>query len=310
MANLRAMSDTKVQICILTYKRPALLASALQSVREQQFAYQSRPQVTVLVVDNDDKQSGREAFERVFGRDDPTARYVVAVPQGIAHARNRALEESTNADFIVFLDDDEWASPLWLQTLLQTQRNFDADVVTGPVTPVFDHAPEWLVRSFGTCLTGNQTYETGAPVRFVSTNNTLVRAAVTRDVRFDRRFDRTSGEDTDFFMRLRGRGVRMVWAKEAKVYEAVPEHRATAQWLLHRSRWEANTFTRCCLNLNPGITTIASRFLKAAAAFTTGVVLLPTAAAGKHRALHALHLIYRAAGTMDALRGKSYCHQS
>ncbi len=310
MANVSAISDAKVQVCILTYKRPALLAAALQSVREQQFADHLRPQVTVLVVDNDDKQSGRETFEKVFAGNHPEARYVVAVPQGIAHARNRALEESAQADFIVFLDDDEWASPLWLQTLLQTQRDFDADVVTGPVTPVFDHAPEWLVRSFGSCLTGNQTHETGTPVRFVSTNNTLVRVAVTRDVRFDRRFDRTSGEDTHYFMRLVTRGVRIVWAKEAEVYEAVPEHRATAQWLLHRARWEANTYTRCCLCLNPGITTIVGRFLKAAAAFVTGVVLLPTAAAGKHRALHALHWIYRAAGTMDALRGKSYCHQS
>ncbi len=310
MTKLSAMSDVKVQICILTYKRPALLTAALQSIRNQQFANQPRPKESVLVVDNDEKQSGREAFYKVFGADDPAARYVVAVPQGIAHARNRALEESAHADFIVFLDDDEWASPFWLQTLLETQRHFDADVVTGPVVPVFDHAPDWLVRSFKTCQTGTQTHETGTQVRFVSTNNTLIRTAVTQDVRFDRRFDHIGGEDTDFFMRLGRRGVRIVWAQEAEVYEAVPEHRATAQWLLQRARWNANTYTQCCLNLNPGIATIAGRFLKAAAAFTTGVVLLPTAAAGKHRALHALHLIYRAAGTMDALRGKSQCHQS
>lgn len=307
---LSATSEAKIQVCILTYKRPTLLAAALQSVREQRFADQVPPQVTVLVVDNDSEQSGRETFEKAFGGDHCAAKYVVATPQGIAHARNRALEESADADFIVFLDDDECASPLWLQTLLETQRRFEADVVTGPVIPLFDNAPDWLVRSFRSCLSGGRQPETGTQVEFVSTNNTLVRTAVTRGVQFDRRFDRTSGEDTHFFMRLRRAGIRMIWTKEAEVYEAVPPHRATAQWLLRRARWEANTYTRCCLCLNPGITTVAVRSLKAAAAFATGVALLPTAAAGRYRTLHALHWIYRAAGTMDALRGKTYCHQS
>jgi glycosyltransferase involved in cell wall biosynthesis len=303
------MSDVKVQVCILTYKRPVLLASALQSVRHQQFTDQPRPQVTVLVVDNDDEQSGREAFEKVSG-EDPAARYVVATPKGIAHARNRALDESTDADFIVFLDDDEWASPFWLQALLHAQRSFDAGVVTGPVIPVFDHAPEWLVRSYKSCQYGCQTYETGTQVKFLGNGNTLVRMSVTRDVRFDRRFDLIGLEDADYFLRLQRRGVRIVFAKEAEVYEPVPEHRATAQWLLQRNRWRTNVYTKICLYHNPGITTTTVRLLKAAAAFTVGVALLPTAVAGKHRAIRALHWIYRAAGTVDALRGKTYLHQS
>ena len=309
MTKLSAMRDAKVQICILTYKRPALLEAALKSVCDQQFTDQPRPQLSVLVVDNDDMQSGREAFEKVYGVNHPAARYVVATPKGIAHARNRALDESVHADFIVFLDDDEWASPLWLQALLNTQRRFDADVVTGPVIPVLEHAPEWLIRSYKSCQYGCQTYETGAPIKFLGNGNTLVRMSVTRDVRFDRRFDHTGLEDADYFLRLRGRGARIVFAKEAKAYEAVPEHRATAQWLLQRGRWRTNAYTNLCLCRDPGITTIAARLLKAAAAFTVGVVLLPTAVAGKYQAIRALHWIYRAAGTVDALRGKVYYHQ-
>jgi succinoglycan biosynthesis protein ExoM len=298
--NPTAISSSTVQVCIVTFKRPNVLVTALQSVRDQQFVTQPRPQVTVLVVDNDEHQSGCDAFEKVFGCGNPVARYVVATPQGVVRARNRALDESTDADFVAFLDDDEFASPRWLEGLLLAQRQFDADVVTGPVIPVFENAPRWVVRGgFFNC----ESHRTGAEVKFVASSNTLLRSSIARRFRFDLRFDRSLSEDTDFFMRVKKGGARIIWANEAEVYETVPQQRTTRKWLLRRAYSDANSHTRACLYSKPGITTFASRLIKAAGACVAGVALLPTAVAGKHRAVRALHLLYRAAGTIAALRG-------
>ena len=50
------------------------------------------------------------------------------------------------ADAIVFIDDDEWPDVDWLAELIATQRATGADVVTGPVMPVFDDpAPTWVL---------------------------------------------------------------------------------------------------------------------------------------------------------------------
>jgi succinoglycan biosynthesis protein ExoM len=306
MINPTAISSSTVQVCIVTFKRPKLLVTALQSVRDQQFVTQPCPKVTVLVVDNDEQQSGRDAFEKVFGCDSPTARYVVATPQGVVRARNRALEESADADFIVFLDDDEFASPMWLKELLLVQQEFDADVVTGPVIPAFENAPGWVVRGR---FFDRKDHPTGAEVKFVASNNTLIRGSVARQFRFDHRFDHSLAEDTDFFMRMKNGGARMIWADEAEVYETVSQQRTTVRWLLRRAYSSANSHTRSCLHAKPGITTFASRLIRAAGGFVAGLLLLPTAVAGKDRAVRALRFIFRAGGTIAALRGHEDLHR-
>jgi succinoglycan biosynthesis protein ExoM len=295
-----AMKDSTVQVCIVTFKRPNVLMTALRSVRDQQFVTLSRPQMTVLVVDNDEHQSGREAFDSVFGNGNPAAKYVVATPQGVVQARNRALEESADTDFIAFLDDDEFASPLWLEGLLLAQLQFNADVVTGPVIPVFENAPNWVVRGG---FFDRESHRTGAEVEFVAANNTLLRGSVARHFRFDPRFDRSLSEDTDFFMRVKKGGARIVWTNQAEVYETVSQHRTTGRWLLRRAYSTANGHTRCCLYSKPGMKTFASRLMKAAGGCVAGLLLLPSAVAGKDRAVHALRFIYRAGGTIAALRG-------
>ena len=68
------------------------------------------------------------------------ARYVHEPRPGISHARNRGVAEA-KGDFVAFIDDDELPAPNWLESLLLTQRTYRADVVLGPVRPVFDRPP-------------------------------------------------------------------------------------------------------------------------------------------------------------------------
>jgi succinoglycan biosynthesis protein ExoM len=293
------MNHMRVQICVLTFQRPEMLRSALESLRRQESQH-CQATMQVLVIDNDAKESGKPVFKEVFGASHVAARYVVERQRGIARARNRALEESSDADFIAFLDDDEVADNHWLDRLLEVQAAYDADVVTGPSFPDFVKSTEWIVRGG---FFAPRISKTGQNVEFVETNNVLMRNTFARRFRFDLRFDSTGGEDTYFFMQLKKAGARMVWAEDATVCETIPEQRTSFSWLMRRSFSEANRYTWCCIRSAPGLVTFASRLAVACAGCCVGVLLLPAGVSGKHRAVRGLRLMSRAVGTVHALAG-------
>jgi len=288
-----------IQVCLLTYKRPELLHQTLRSLRDQRIA---DPCITMhlLVVDNDAAGSGRATFDAALAGSTIPARYVCEPRRGIGNARNRALSESDGMDYIAFLDDDEVATPEWLYHLYQTLYRQHADIATGPVTPYFVAAPAWIVRGGFFRMPKRAT---GSPIDFVATNNVLFRAQLAHSYKFDSRFDATGGEDTHFFMRLRKDGMRLVWSQEAEVIETVPADRTRVGWMLRRAQSEANRYTRCCLDLDHGLSTRIKRFGKALLGALAGLAMLPLGVIGRRYAMRGLLWLSRALGTCAALWG-------
>ena len=98
---------TTVTVCVATYKRPDGLRKLLDSLQQQVDA----PPFEIVVVDNDREESARRVVEAAKG--DPAIRYLVEPRRGLAQVRNRSVAES-QATFLAFIDDDEWATPRWL----------------------------------------------------------------------------------------------------------------------------------------------------------------------------------------------------
>ncbi|HWZ52852.1 MAG TPA: glycosyltransferase family 2 protein [Granulicella sp.] len=288
-----------IQVCLLTYKRPDLLRDTLASLRAQMLS-DPLVKIHILVVDNDASGSGFETFKTAMEDGLVPARYVCEPDRGITNARNRALVESAAMDYIAFIDDDEVASPEWLHHLYLTLQRYHADIVTGPVTPEFVDAPNWIVRGGFFRM---RAMPTGAPVDCVATNNVLFRAALTRAYKFDSRFSATGGEDTLFFMRMKRDGLRLVWCQEAEVFETVPPSRTKLRWMLQRARSEANRYTRCCLDVDGSATMRFKRFGKAFLGCCSGLALLPAGLVSRKYTVRGLQLIFRAIGTWTALWG-------
>jgi succinoglycan biosynthesis protein ExoM len=293
---------THVQICLLTYRRAELLRAALKSLLCQSAIAIRGIAVHVLVVDNHDEQSGRSIFDEVLGGSDVvSARYLCEPARGLSIARNRALKESLAMDFVAFIDDDEIADAGWLERLLSGAKEFDAGVVAGPVWPRHVQSPSWVVR--GGFFNAVQR-PTGTDIDFVATNNVLLRREIVGTFRFDSRFDFTGGEDTEYFMRIKRAGAKMVWMNEAIVYECVPPGRANARWLLSRARSDANRYTRSCLSFDRGVRTTGRRFVVACGGFLAGLGTLPLGLLGRQHAVRGLQLMSRAIGTVSALLGR------
>src|SRR5688572_22834479 len=105
-----------------TCRRPRMLGQLLES-----FATMRPPavgSVTFLIVDNAPDAPVREAVAAFRERSGVDVRYVLEPEAGIPFARNRALDEAAavGADFVAFVDDDEFVDTEWLVRLAGHQR--------------------------------------------------------------------------------------------------------------------------------------------------------------------------------------------
>ena len=160
-----------VDVCVATYRRPELLVAALQSLRYQDL---DGVCLSVVIIDNDFKETARATVDRFREVAPFGVTYDVEPVQNISMARNRGLSH-VSSDYVVFMDDDESATPTWLANLLSTMTEFDADVVFGPVQKELPlDAPDWA--NVHQCFQ-RRHFVTGAKVMYGATNNVLIRTA-------------------------------------------------------------------------------------------------------------------------------------
>jgi succinoglycan biosynthesis protein ExoM len=224
------MSPREICVCIATYRRPQQLERLLASLTEQQEA----PPFKVVVVDNDAERSA-EAVAAAF-REQLCLTYLVEPFRGLARVRNRAVTASTSC-FLAFIDDDEWATPVWLAVLHRIAIRHNAAAVIGPVDFLFDDKVPEFIRNCG--LFSRSPYADGAVVPWYHARigNSLVRRAALPDptIPFASSFDLTGGEDTHLFRRMIDHGALVIAASQARTFEYRPIGRANLNWVMRRS---------------------------------------------------------------------------
>jgi hypothetical protein len=217
-------------VAVLTYRRVGLLPPLLGELVAQA-ADLERP-AAVLVVDNDPEAGARETVQEWSDRG---VRYVHEPRPGISAARNRALDESADADVLVFIDDDELPSPGWLSHLARAWRAWGCAAVAGPVPPRFGGPVDPWVAGSG--VFDRPQRPTGMRLQGAGAGNLLLDLRQVRSlgVRFDEATGLTGGEDTLFTHELVHRGAEIRWCAEAEAVESVPEQRLTRAWVRQRS---------------------------------------------------------------------------
>ncbi|MBE0363622.1 hypothetical protein PULV_a1092 [Pseudoalteromonas ulvae UL12] len=220
---------SKPAICITTYQREALLATLLSSLSTQ-----SVKPYQVIITDNAANSSVTTVVERFA--DSLAITLCHEQQQGVVHARNKCLESFlvTDADALVWIDDDEWPQhDDWLANLLKTQVQTHADIVCSDVlsTPE-DPSKQFLVHAL---YPKPMAQSQGEEVRFFYTNNTLLTRRVIEQVgMFDLRFNQTGSEDYDYCLRTKQLGFKIAYAQDAKVIELHPESRSHLGWFALR----------------------------------------------------------------------------
>lgn len=221
-----------VDVCVATYRRPLMLKRLLHSLLQQRLC--DTIIMRICVVDNDASESARQTVQEHANTSAVTVIYDTESVQNIAMARNKALS-LCRGDYMAFIDDDEVASPEWLQSLIDSAQKYDAHVVFGPVVPEYPtNTPKWVLKGK---FFERERKETGKSCPHGATNNVLIRREpiVATGLQFNPDYGRTGGEDIEFFCRLGRLGFRMVWCDEALVTEPVVDSRMTADWLIRRA---------------------------------------------------------------------------
>lgn len=244
------MQTTSVLMC--TCNRHRLLSIALDSLMMQTPAVPSQ----VVIVDNSEDANAKEL---VLGHEISNVTrldYYHERERNIAAARNAALAKSTG-DFVAFIDDDEAASPEWLSELHRIMKEKNADIVFGPVQPVFagGKAPVWDPE--GKKYTKGLHLPDGADAPVyqgsghhsaalgeVGSCNVMMRreTCLVDGMGFNKDFGKLGGEDSEFFTRLVQKGLKVCYAAQAIVHEEIPQDRQTLEFMLLRKDRESRTY--------------------------------------------------------------------
>ncbi|MFT4118416.1 glycosyltransferase family 2 protein [Bradyrhizobium sp.] len=225
-----------IVVCIPCFRRPQHLRLTLESVVNQR----TSRSFAVVMVENDGarRESAPVATEfLVSGKLQGIC--IVEKRQGNCQAINAAFETAQTlfpaATRFLMIDDDEIASPDWLELMVRTAEATGADVVGGPVLPIFDDdSKPWLARHPAFCPAYD--YTGAVPMIYGCGNCLITRAAFDRlgTPAFDLRFNFLGGGDTDFFLRCRDAGMTSHWTAEAVITETVPESRTSLGWIARR----------------------------------------------------------------------------
>lgn len=297
----------RIAICIITFQRPEMLRTALESLTG--LLIPDDVSVEVIVIDNDSAGAAVDVVEDLTGRSGnqrgeyPFPIFIEHEPQrGIPFARNRAVCEAraAGADVVAFIDDDETADADWLAELVRVQRKYNADVVAGPVCRVFpDDAPAWTRKS---TVYNRPRYATGTPRPYADTGNVLTRMAVfdgVDDGPFDTSIGRGGGSDRRFYSAAAANGASIVWADDAIVYEPIPLERLTLRWVLRRAMHGGNQLVH---NRAMGVPRLIGR---AVVGFTKSIIFLPMAIVqGRAGLVRALWHGANAIGIVAGLSGR------
>jgi glycosyltransferase involved in cell wall biosynthesis len=302
--NAEMPSPLLPSVCLFipTFRRPEGLRRLLAHVAQLEYA----GALTVVVVDNDAATRAGQAVVAELSPAFPVPlRCVVERRRGQTYAYNRGFIEACRQleppQFVAVLDDDEFPGPRWLYEMITTAVACEADLVGGPVFPVFEQPDCWLAK---TSLYQPQRYATGHIEMIYGAGSMLIRRDVLErylDEPFSHEFAFTGGSDLEFFTRCRRDGRSFAWADGAEVFEATPGSRTTLAWLLRRHFRKGTDNTRIDRKFSAGVRDAALRWFKGLGLIACGIVSLPAMLlAGRAAVAASLISVARGAGRVAA----------
>jgi len=227
---------------ICSYNRAGRLPPLIAALRAQS----SPLPWEILVIDNNSSDETPAVLRELASLPGVPLRHVREPLQGIAHARNRALDEGLRSDYLLFIDDDELPEPGLVETAVDALAREGCDCVGGRVRVAFAEGcrPAWLTDDLLPFMAetdyGAEAFWVTDRDRPMWTANIGYRMAVFRNdpqLRFDLRYNRVGhtlggGEDVRMFEAMMDRGLRIRYRPEMSVRHHVPLDRLRRSYFL------------------------------------------------------------------------------
>lgn len=248
--NYRHPKDVvKVSVIICTYNRSDLLKSSIESIQLQNF---STDNFEIIVVDNNSSDDTKTVVESLAIYSTVRIKYVFESRQGLSFARNTGIEHS-EAEIVVFTDDDVEAEINWLRELVLVFDCPEIACVGGPIRPLWPfEKPTWIntdqliepltISEFSAAKeTGyfSGHYPFGANIAFL-------RETFKKFGAFSEGLGRQAGkllsnEEIELCQRIEAAGKLIRFAPNAVIYHKIAPERLTKQWFYHRFYWQGRS---------------------------------------------------------------------
>ncbi|HUD50177.1 glycosyltransferase family A protein [Parvibaculum sp.] len=227
-----------VVIAVCTRDRPVSLGRCLASLAELRLS--SSLSLKLLIVDNGMSLEGSTGIlDAMKSRLAGLSPELLHEPRpGIPIARNRALEfaRASNADAVIFLDDDQTVAPDWAVTLCRVQQEEGCDAVKCEVRWIFE-PPQKFQEFFRRMSGGPSSLRERYASYNVATNGVLISKRLWGDwgLRFNENFALTGGTDVEFFARAWRQGAVLFHTSETFATEFCDADKQTVSWLARRA---------------------------------------------------------------------------
>lgn len=229
----------KVTVAICTWNRCNLLDQTLEAMHHLHVPKEMDWEILVVTnncTDDTEKVIAKHVKELPL-------RQVEERKQGHSHARNCALDH-TDANWVVWTDDDVLVEPQWLSSFHETCQRFpEANAMGGPIDPWFPQEPDpdllaaFPVLRFGFCGIDHGPEERELrPEEDIWGANMAYRMDRLGKLRFNPDLGRkqntlVSGDDLEFLARVRATGARVVWSPKMRLKHYVEPKRMTLEYL-------------------------------------------------------------------------------
>lgn len=233
-------TSTRITVILCTHNRARTLAKALESIATQ--ALSQSIGWEIVVVDNNSSDKTRQVIEDCRSRYPGRIRYVFEPQQGISYARNTGVRNA-QGDILAFIDDDETASPGWLQNLTANLYSGEWSGAGGRILPQWNcPRPQWFsdrnALTMAPLVVFDPATEEGPLTQTPFGANMAFRKEMF-DLHGGFRTDLgrvgkglLSGEDTEFGGRLIAAGRRLRYEPTAVTYHPVEEFRIRREYFL------------------------------------------------------------------------------
>lgn len=228
-----------ISIIICTYNREKYLGETLERLAANRY---SDAWELVLVNNNSTDSTVQicEAFAAAHA--ELPFRYFVETKQGLSQARNRGMLEA-KGDWLVFLDDDAFVEPNYLERLAQyTKQLPDMTAFGGRIYPLFEdnNSPAWLCRwnrSWLSALDKGDRLDTFEGAEYpIGANMGFCRTMAAACGEFDTALGRSGknligGEEKDYFNRIKAQSGKIYYLPEIAVQHCIPPSRTTNEYI-------------------------------------------------------------------------------
>jgi len=232
----------KLTAAVCTFNRAARLPELVRTLRLQECPVPWE----MLFVDNNSSDQTPEILAKLSADPGVRLRFVREPQQGITFARNRAIAESLDSDYLFFMDDDELPCPGILAAAQDALEREGADCAGGQVEVAFPPPgrPAWVIDELLGFLAetnhGSEPFWITDRSTPIWTANVAYRMSIFRDnpdLRFDSRYNRKGvgvggGSDMVMLNELLARKMRIRYRPDMVVQHYVEAWRLKRSYFL------------------------------------------------------------------------------